>query len=216
MSTILPFLQTLVQALLKNSYFSSHLISLCPPEFILQNKFRNPNGVAQNLQRRNMMTTRLNKTILALAAISMLGAGSVLAGKGPGDGSCDGSEACDGKGGGNNQQMQQRGGPADHMAKMANRFGLTLEQQIKALELFDLHQQDRAQVRERMFEDYGVEVCAQRDQHREEFRALLNDEQKALHDEMAQRRGNRENRNGGGFGGFECPVAADTEAEGES
>ena len=156
------------------------------------------------------MTTRLNKTILLLATVGMLGAGSTFAGNGPGD--CDGTGTCEGKdGAGKSQQMQKRGGPADHMAKMAQRFGLSEEQQIEALKLFGVHEQDRAEVRARMFEDYGLEICAQRDQHREEFRALLNDEQKALHDEMAQRRGNREGRNGGGFGGFECPSDTDTE-----
>lgn len=161
------------------------------------------------------MKTRLNKTVLLLATISMLGAGSVFAGNGPGE--CDETGTCEGKagnrGGGKSQQMQQRGGPADHMARMAQRFDLTEEQQIEALKLFGVHEQDRAEVRARMFEDYGLEICAQRDQQREEFLALLDDEQKALHDEMAQRRGNREGR-GGGLGGFECPSDTDEATDG--
>ena len=85
---------------------------------------------------------------------------------------------------------------------MANRLGLTLEQQIRALELFDAQRLDREQMRSRVFEDYGEEICAQRELHRQEFRALLTDEQRALHDQMQARR----ERRGGGPGGFECPA----------
>ncbi|MEE4216909.1 MAG: hypothetical protein V2I48_04820 [Xanthomonadales bacterium] len=152
------------------------------------------------------MTTRFSKSILILAASGLLSAGSAFAGNGPGGGDCDGTGdgACKASGGGNGGAQRQRGGAAERMAGMANRLGLTIEQQVRALELFDAHNQERAQIQARIFEDYGVEICNQRATHREEFLALLTPEQLALHEEMKNRRGKR--AGGGGFGGgFECP-----------
>jgi hypothetical protein len=150
------------------------------------------------------MKTRFSKTLLVLAMAGLLGSGAALAGNGPGSGDCDGSGVCTGEenGDGNGGGVQRRGGPAERMAGMANRLGLTLEQQIRALELFDAQRLDRERMRSRMFEDYGEEICAQRELHRQEFRALLTDEQLALHDQMQTRR----ERRGGGPGGFECPA----------
>lgn len=153
------------------------------------------------------MNKRLSKTLMALAIAGLLGSGAALAGNGPGDGDCDGSGdgICtnDGSGGNAGAGMQRRGGPADRVAAMANRLGLTLEQQVRALELFDAQQQDRLQIRERIFADYGEEICAQRELHQQEFKAMLTDEQLALHEEMQLRRAQR---GGGGPGGFECPA----------
>ena len=154
------------------------------------------------------MTNRFSKSILVLAAAALLGSGSVYAGNGPGD--CDGSgdgtctEVGGGNGSGKDGAGNRRGGPAERMAGMANRLGLTLEQQVQALELFDAHAQERAQIQARIFEDYGTEICDQRALHREEFRAMLNEDQQALFDGMQNRRGSRAGQ-GGGPGGFECP-----------
>jgi len=160
------------------------------------------------------MNTRFSKSILILAATGLLSAGSVFAGNGPGGGDCDGTgdgtctASGGGNGGGNSGAQKQRGGAAERMAGMANRLGLTIEQQIRALELFDAHNQERAQIQARIFEDYGVEICNQRALHREEFLSMLTEEQLAVHEEMKNRRGNR--AGGGGFGGgFECPVDGD-------
>lgn len=160
------------------------------------------------------MNTRISKSILILAATSLLSAGSVFAGNGPGGGDCDvsGDGTCTasggGNGGGNSGANRQRGGAAERMAGMANRLGLSIEQQVRALELFDAHQQERALTQARIFEDYGIEICNQRALHREEFLALLTEEQLALHEEMQNRRGKRAGGNGFG-GGFECPVEGD-------
>lgn len=152
------------------------------------------------------MNTRFSNSILVLAAASLLGAASAFAGNGPGDGDCDGDGTCDGSGGGNKAQAQQRdhGGPADRMARMANRLGLSDEQQVQALELFQVHAQDRDQLRAQVLEQFGPDICAQRDQHRTEFRALLNEEQLALHDEMLQQRDRARANDRGGFGSLEC------------
>lgn len=153
------------------------------------------------------MNTRFSKSILILAATGLLSAGSVFAGNGPGNGDCDGTGdgTCTGTGGGNGGAQNHGGGAAERMAGMANRLGLTIEQQVRALELFDIHAQERAQIRARIFDEFGVEICAQRAQHREEFLATLTEEQLAVHEEMKNRRGKR--AGGGGFGGgFECPA----------
>lgn len=156
------------------------------------------------------MTTRFSKSILILAASGLLAAGSVFAGNGPGGGDCDGTGdgECTTSGGGNGGAQRQRGGAAERMAGMANRLGLTIEQQVRALELFDAQHLERTQMQARIFDDYGVEICNQRAAQREEFLALLTPEQLALHEEMKNRRGRR--AGGGGFGsgfggGFECP-----------
>ena len=152
------------------------------------------------------MNTRFSKTLLVLALAGLLGSGAALAGNGPGDCEGSGDGVCTGEGSGDgNGGAQRRGGPAERMAAVANRLGLTLEQQVRALELFDAHQQDREQIRARIFEDYGEEICAQRELHQQEFRALLNDEQLALHEQMQLRRA----QHGGGPGGFECPADTD-------
>jgi hypothetical protein len=155
------------------------------------------------------MTIRFSKSILVLAASGLLGAATAFAGNGPGDGSCDGSAdgTCDGTGGGkaNSAQEHRQGGPAERMAGMARRLGLSLEQQVRALEMFDLQAQDREQLRAQIFEQFGDELCAQRDQHRDEFRAMLTPEQLAQHDEMLQRRDQARSQGRGGLGGMECP-----------
>lgn len=155
------------------------------------------------------MNARFSKTILILAATGLIGSASALAGNGPGDGSCDGSGdgSCDGSGGGNpgSAQVQRHGGPAERMAGMTRRLGLTLEQQIRALELFDMQAAERQQLRAQVFEQFGSEICALRDQHRNEFRAMLTEEQLAVHDAMLQRRDRARAEGGGGFGPVECP-----------
>jgi hypothetical protein len=158
------------------------------------------------------MKTRLSKTLIVLAMAGLLGSSAALAGNGPAAGDCDGSGVCTNQGTGNgdgNGGMRLRAGPAERMAGMANRLGLTLEQQIRALELFDAQQLDRERMRSRMLEDYGEEICAQRELHRQEFRALLTEEQLALHDEQMLNRARRNARSGNGPGGFECPQDPD-------
>ncbi|MBT8040624.1 MAG: hypothetical protein HKO85_10390 [Xanthomonadales bacterium] len=152
---------------------------------------------------------RISKSILVLATAGLLGSGVALAGNGPGNGDCDGSGNCDGSGVGNGQPdrpaMHRRGGPAQRMAGLVNRLGLSMEQQIQVLEMFELQAADRAEMKARVFAEFGDEMCAQRDQHREEFRAVLTDEQRAVHDEMLQKRDQRGSRQGKGPDRLECP-----------
>jgi len=160
------------------------------------------------------MNTRFSKSILILAATGLLSAGSVFAGNGPGTGDCDGTGdgTCTGTGDGNVGAQQRRGGgAAERMAGMANRLGLTIEQQVRALELFDVHAQERAQIQARIFDEFGTDICAQRALHREEFLAMLTDEQLALHEQAMEQRGEKGNRAGrGGFGGgFKCEAPAE-------
>ncbi len=156
------------------------------------------------------MKTRFSKTLLVLAVSSLLGAGTALAGQGPGDCDQNGDGTCsgEGNGGGNGGGQRNRGGPAEHLAAMANRLGLTLEQQVRLLGVLDGHAQDRKQLRQQIFDDYGGEMCAMRATHRAEILAELTEEQRALHEQNRQRRAGHGSR--GGFGGdFECPEPAD-------
>jgi hypothetical protein len=152
------------------------------------------------------MNARFSSWILTLAAAGLIGSASVYAGNGPGDGSCDnsGDGTCDGSGAAS-AQVQRHGGPADRMARMANRLGLSIEQQKAALDMFALQAQDREQLRSEILGAYGDELCALRDQHRDEFRAMLNDEQLALHDAMLQQHDRSRSEGRGGFGPLECP-----------
>lgn len=157
------------------------------------------------------MNKRFSKSLIILAAAGLLGSGIALADNGPGN--CDGSGDCDNVGNGGNkdrQAMQHRGGPAGRMAAMANRLGLTHEQQVRALELFELQAGERAELKALMQAEFGDDICDLRNQHREEFKAILTEEQRAKHDEMLQNRARRGNRGGGpnegqGLGGIECP-----------
>ena len=152
------------------------------------------------------MNARFSKSILILAAAGLIGWSSAYAGNGPGDGSCDGTAdgSCDGTGSAS-AQTQRQGGPAERMARMANRLGLSLEQQKAALDLFVMQAQDREQLRGEIFDAYGSEICALRDQHRAEFRAMLTDEQLAVHDEMLRQRDQSRSEGRGGFGPIQCP-----------
>ena len=152
------------------------------------------------------MNARITKSILVLAAAGLLGTNSAFAG-GPGDGNCDGTCTCDGSGAGTGSSapMQRHGGPAERLARMANQLGLSLEQQKAALDLFGLQAQDREQLRSEILGEFGGELCGLRDQHRAEFRALLNEEQLAAHDAMLQRRDRARSEGRSGFGPLECP-----------
>ncbi|MEJ2298361.1 MAG: hypothetical protein P8X94_07640 [Woeseiaceae bacterium] len=152
------------------------------------------------------MNAHFSKSILVLAAAGLLGAASAFGG-GPGDGSCDGSGTgtCDGSGAGSSAPMQRHGGPAERLARMANQLGLSLEQQKAALDLFGLQAQERTQLRTEIVDMFGNDICALRDQHRQEFELLLNDEQLAVHAAMLQRRDRAPSEGRGGFGPLECP-----------
>lgn len=149
------------------------------------------------------MYTRFSKSILVLAIVSLLGTGSVLAGNGNGNG--DGSGG--GKGGNASAEGDFGGGPAGRMARISERLGLSEDQELALLEMFHLHEQERATMREQIMGTYGDSICAQRQAHQEDFLSILTEEQRAEHEAaMAQRDERRANRQGRGNGGFECPA----------
>ena len=143
------------------------------------------------------MNNRFSKTILVLAIAGLLGSGAALAGNGPGNGP--------GKGPGDNAQ-QGRGGPAERVAGMARRLDLTMEQQIELLEIFDSQAQERKQLHEQIFADYGDAICGLRATHREAVRGVLTEEQLERQGEMLAR---RERRGGGPGGQFNCDDGSD-------
>ena len=148
------------------------------------------------------MNTRFSKSILVLAIVSLLGTGAALAG-GNGNGNGDGT----GVGGGNaGAQGDFGGGPADRMARISERLGLSTDQQHDLLDLFDAQERERARIHADIVNDYGDRVCTQRRLHQAEFQALLTADQLALHEAMmAQRQERRANNGQGrGAGGFDC------------
>ena len=154
------------------------------------------------------MNKRISRSLIILATAGLLGSGFAYAGNGPGDGSCDGLGDCTnpGAGGGKSQQARNNhGSPAGRMAAMANRLGLDHDQQMLALDLFELQAAERAEMKARIRADYGGTICEQRDRHRNEFRQLLTDDQAAQLDEMQQKRAGRGGRGGAGPDGIECP-----------
>lgn len=143
------------------------------------------------------MTKRFSQTILVLVAVSLLGAGTALA-KGPGNAGGEGFGA-------GNQQTEdgQKGSPAQRMARISERLGLSEEQEVELLELFHQHEQGRADMHDAIMLQFGGEICALRAAQQEAFLAILTPEQLALHEEM---QANREARGGArrGNGKLEC------------
>lgn len=155
------------------------------------------------------MNKRISRSLIILATAGLLGSGIAFAGNGPGDGSCDGPGDCTGQGGGGGNSQQARknhGSPAGRMAAMANRLGLDHDQQVLALDLFELQAAERAEMKARIRADYGEPICDQRERHRNEFRLLLTDDQAAKLDEMQQKRANRGGRGGAGPDGIDCSI----------
>lgn len=158
------------------------------------------------------MNTRFSKSILILAIVSMLSAGSVFAGNGNGDGSGKGHGKAGGKGGAN---TEWNGGPAQKMSRMSEMLGLTEQQELDLLAFFHEQEANREAMRIRIQEAFGEEICAQRAANEGAFETLLytvlSEEQIVIHEEMkAQREGRKGNkrRGGRGNGGFECPAPA--------
>lgn len=150
------------------------------------------------------MNTRFSKSILVLAIVSLLAAGSVYSGNGNSDGNGKGGQ----KGG---QNTEWNGGPANKMARMSEMLDLSEAQEDQVLEFFRMQEENRDLMRARIKEAFGDEICAQRAANEGSFEELLvgilDEEQLAIHEEMKARRENRQanNRKGGrGNGGFEC------------
>ena len=151
------------------------------------------------------MHTRFSKSVLGLAAASLLFAGSTMAGNGYGGGNSDNA----GQGNGNfNSDTDQRGGPANRMARISAALGLSEQQEMDLLELFHEQDQERARIHADVMEAFGDSICAQRRDHQEALIDILTPEQYALHQElMEQRAANRGNRRGGrGMGNVDCPA----------
>ena len=157
------------------------------------------------------MNTRFSKSILVLAIVSMLGTGAALAGNvnGNGDGSGDGNP-----GGKFSTEGDFNGSPANRMARISERLDLDPDQEKALLDMFYLHEQERADMRAEIMGMYGETICAQRQDHQQDFLKILTGEQLAEHEAMmAEREARRaNNRKGRGEGGFDC--SAEDNADG--
>ena len=160
------------------------------------------------------MINRFSKSLLILGVVSLLTAGAAFAQSGKYDAKSEGKYR--GKG---NPNVEQTRGPAHNMARLSQALELTPEQEDAILTFFRDRQAERDALRERIMEDYGDEICAQRAASEAAFEdllySILDDEQLAAHEEMKAnreaRQAKRQNRRGGGGigGGFECPEPAE-------
>lgn len=157
------------------------------------------------------MNTRFSKSILVLAVVSLLAAGSIFAGNGNSDGSGNG------KGGQKaGQDTEWNGGPAHKMARISEMLGLSELQEDQILDFFRMQEENRELMRARIMEAFGDEICAQRAANEGSFEELLlgmlDENQLLIHEEMKANRESRQanNRRGGrGNGGFECTDETD-------
>lgn len=164
------------------------------------------------------MNTRFSKIILVLAVVSLLGAGSVLAGNGPASGDCDGtgdgtctSAGNGGNGGGKGGPNAERGGsPLQKAARMDEMLGLDDEQEAAVLAFFQNQEATRQALHEEIWATYGPLICEQREANEGSFQeflaGILEADQLAIHAEMLANREakrlNRQNRRGNG--GMDC------------
>ena len=162
------------------------------------------------------MNTRFSKTLLVLAAASLLGAGSVLAGNGLGE--CDGTGdgTCTSAAGGGNGGAKgnrnggfggERGGsPLQKADRLDQVLDLSGEQEAQVLLFLQNQEPSRKQLREEIWATYGPLICQQREANQgalHEFLVSIADEdQIAILQEMETNRearmANRQNRRGNG------------------
>jgi hypothetical protein len=163
------------------------------------------------------MNTRFSKSMLVLAVVSLLAAGSALAGNGSGecngtgDGTCT-SAGGSGNGSGNGGPNAERGGsPLQKAARLDRVLGLDDGQETAVLDFLQNQEASRQQLREDIWSMFGRQICEQREANEGAFHAfllsILNDDQLAIHQEMlanreAKRANNRQKR--GGNGGLDC------------
>jgi hypothetical protein len=158
------------------------------------------------------MINRFSKSMLVLGVVSLLSAGATFAGNGTPKGDGSGGGKGNAKG---NPDVEWNGGPANKMARMSERFGLTEDQEDAILAFYREREVEREAMRLLIQDAFGDKICAQRAANEGSFEdllfSILDEEQWALHEEMKASReanqGNRKSRRGNG--GFECPVPAE-------
>ena len=122
------------------------------------------------------MNTRFSKSILVLAAVGLLGAGSVLAGNGPGecDGAGDGSCTSAAGGGKGHAKGNRNGGAGGERGgsplKKADRLDQVLDlndtQEAQVLTFLQNQETSRKQLHEEIWATYGPLICQQREANR--------------------------------------------------
>jgi hypothetical protein len=162
------------------------------------------------------MNTRFSKSILVLAAVGLLGAGSVLAGNGPGE--CDGTgdgTCTSATGGGNGQGKGNRNGgsggerggsPLQKTDRLDQVLDLNDDQETLLLTFLQNQEVNRKTLRTEIWERYGPLICQQREANRgalhEFLLGIADADQKLILQEMEARReadgANRQNRRGRG------------------
>jgi hypothetical protein len=143
------------------------------------------------------MNTRLSKTMMILAIVSLLSAGSALAQRQ------------------NRERDWQKGPPTveERLARMSAALNLNSEQSMQLHAKLQEQAENKAYLHEQVMEFLGPEICAQRAEHEQAILAILSDEQAALFLEIKQQRqerkaNNTNNRKGGGgngMGKLDCP-----------
>jgi Spy/CpxP family protein refolding chaperone len=163
---------------------------------------RQPKETAASIHRNQetLMNTRLKTTLLTIAAASLLGMGTAVAGNGPGGGQGMGPGALGMDGDG-------PFGPADRMARISAQLQLSEDQEFALLEMFHEHAAERNALRGQIAAEYGTEICAQREAHRQAFEDILTAEQletfQAMQEQRAEERSQRRAHRFGG--GINCP-----------
>lgn len=167
------------------------------------------------------MNTRFSKFILVLAAVSMLGAGSVYAGNGPGecdgsgDGTCTSASGGSGNGGGNGIRNGGEGGerggsPLQKADRLDRLLDLSDDQEAQLLTFLQNQESNRQALRAEIWATYGPLICQQRESNQGALHEFLlsiasDDQALILADMEANReakRANRQNRRGNGD--FDC------------
>jgi hypothetical protein len=162
------------------------------------------------------MNTRFSKTILIFAAASLLGAGSVLAGNGPGECGGTGDGTCTSAAGGGNGGARgnrnggfggERGGsPLQKADRLDQVLDLSDEQEDLVLEFLRSQEPGRKQLREEIWATYGPLICQQREANQgalhEFLVSIAEEDQVEILQEMEAKRearmANRQNRRGNG------------------
>jgi len=103
-----------------------------------------------------------------------------------------------------NHQERPAGPPSaeQQLARLSENLGLRDDQSMRLLEVLQSARADHEALHERMMEDYGAELCAQRERIRERILAVLDPEQAVLFKQ--QQRARLRDRGAGGRQPLNC------------
>lgn len=104
----------------------------------------------------------------------------------------------------NRPDRERRAGPPSaeqQLARLSEALNLRDEQAIRLLEVLHSSRADQEALHERMMQDYGAEICAQRERTQEQILAVLDPGQAAL---FEQHRARLEDRSLGGQRRLDC------------